>query len=196
MKVSSLTRAAARDSAEVCKLLLEHKADVDGNGLFTYGSALYQAIVSGPSCVDILVDAGANLNVRTPAGLGVLHVAVEMCDAAVLASLLARGADPDMVDNEGRTPLDYAARNLHYECAVILIECGAAPEKANPKAATTLDVLQWLGDREAQMYGADTLSNPTSQLRGCYGVFSKTFSEGFLWPNWSPRIHKVSMGSV
>lgn len=74
------------------QLLLRHGADVDGNGLHAFGSALYQAIVSGPRCVDILLEAGANLEVRTPTGLGVLHVAVEMCDASILESLLARGA--------------------------------------------------------------------------------------------------------
>jgi ankyrin repeat protein len=67
-----------------------------------------------------------------------VHVTVEMCDAGVLESLLACDIDPNVVDGEGRTPLDYAVRNLHYECMVVLLECGADPSKANPKAAETL----------------------------------------------------------
>jgi ankyrin repeat protein len=190
-EVSALTRAAARDSPQVCRLLLQHKAALDTSGRF--GNALYQAILSGPSCIDLLIEAGANVNARTrdPLGLCLLHCSVEMCDAQVLASLLARGADPNMVDNQGRTALDYAARNMHYECAVILLECGADPAKANPTAATTLDVMRWLGEREAQMYGIETLADPHSALRGCFGVFTKTFERGFLWPNWTPRVHKL-----
>ncbi len=40
------------------------------------------------------------------------------------------------------------------------------------------------------MYGDDKLRDPTSSLRACYGVFSKAFSEGFLWPNWNKQTHK------
>lgn len=87
-----------------------------------------------------------------------------------------------------------AVRSFAEPCVVPdgISHCGAAadPRRANKKAAETLDVIEWLGEREGQMYGDDKLRDPSSSLRACYGVFTKAFSEGFLWPTWSKQTHQ------
>jgi truncated hemoglobin YjbI/ankyrin repeat protein len=60
-----------------------------------------------PAYVNALLDAGAHVHARA-FGKTALHFAAKAGFAGVTATLLARGADPAAVDDDGLTPLDVA----------------------------------------------------------------------------------------
>ncbi len=188
--VSALTRAASRDFPDIVKLLLDHGADVNGGSLRAFGSPMHQAVTSGPKCVDVLLKAGADLNVRSPTGLSCLHVVVEVNDNELLAKLLEAGADVNCKDEEGRAPLDYAARRMFYCCAVTLLDYGADPLQCNRFASDSFDIVKWLSAPEKEAFG-DTLTGADSRMADCYTAFSDAFSKGVLWPTWTKQTHRM-----
>ncbi|EXJ61082.1 hypothetical protein A1O7_05235 [Cladophialophora yegresii CBS 114405] len=53
------------------------------------------------------------LELQRPSGLTLLHLASSLGLTRFVAGLLSRGADPNMVDNNGHTPMHHAAMNGH-----------------------------------------------------------------------------------
>ena len=65
---------------------------------------------SEPAVLEALVRSGADLELRSRSGQTALHIAARYNPVAFPA-LLALGADTGVVDDEGRTPMDYASLN-------------------------------------------------------------------------------------
>lgn len=63
-----------------------------------------------PGVLEALVRAGADLELRDRMGRTALHIAAQH-NPLSFPTLLALGADPDVVDDEGKTPMDYARFN-------------------------------------------------------------------------------------
>lgn len=95
---------------EAAELLIERGAEVDafGRGWMT-GTALHSAVSRLQSdVVRILLEAGANPNVRQSAGWTPLHAAAMNGDMTSVELLLASGADPTATNDEGRSVIDLA----------------------------------------------------------------------------------------
>lgn len=95
---------------EAAELLIERGAEVDafGRGWMT-GTAMHSAVSRLQSdIVRILLEAGANPNVRQSAGWTPLHAAAMNGDLASVELLLAAGADPAATNDEGRSVSDLA----------------------------------------------------------------------------------------
>jgi uncharacterized protein len=95
---------------EAATVLLERGAEVDafGRGWMT-GTALHSAASRLQSdIVRILLEAGANPDVRQSAGWTPLHAAAMNGDLTSLELLLAAGADPHATNDEGRSVSDLA----------------------------------------------------------------------------------------
>jgi ankyrin repeat protein len=95
---------------EAAALLLERGAEVDafGRGWMT-GTALHSAasrLQSG--VVRILLESGANPDVRQSAGWTPLHAAAMNGDLTSVELLLAASADPHATNDEGRSVSDLA----------------------------------------------------------------------------------------
>lgn len=102
--------AAFFGKADAARLLLDRGAEVDARGEgWMVGTAL-QSAVSGrhPEVVDVLLEAGADPNVRQALGWTPLLGAAHNGDAASVRSLLAAGADPRAINDEGRSVLELA----------------------------------------------------------------------------------------
>merc|ERR1719234_1405539 len=82
--------------------------------------------------VQLLLGAGAS-----PRG-GALHKAVEGRHWSVAELLLDRGAEPDLLDSEGRSPLSLAALADHCGLIELLVGRGACPEGGEDEAVTPL----------------------------------------------------------
>ncbi|OYW88468.1 MAG: hypothetical protein B7Z20_02455 [Sphingobium sp. 32-64-5] len=67
-----------------------------------------------------------------------LHIVVERRDAAWLGFLLAKGANPNMTDGQGSTPLMVATRLRFIDGAQILLDNGAQVDRANDGGETPL----------------------------------------------------------
>jgi ankyrin repeat protein len=95
---------------EAAALLIERGAEVDafGRGWMT-GTAMHSAVSRLQSdVVRILLEAGANPNVRQSAGWTPLHSAAANGDLASVDLLLDAGADPTATNDEGRRVIDLA----------------------------------------------------------------------------------------
>ena len=89
------------------QLLLSHGADV--NVLDCWGdSPLHKAFQYGRA-VEILVDRGADVNIRNNST--VLHEASRSGNLDVVQLLLSLGADVNDLDHQGVTPLHEVSRN-------------------------------------------------------------------------------------
>jgi ankyrin repeat protein len=95
---------------EAAALLVDRGAEVDafGRGWMT-GTPMHSAVSrKHADVVRILLDAGANPNVRQSAGWTPLHAAAMNGDLTSVELLLAAGADPTATNEEGRSVTDLA----------------------------------------------------------------------------------------
>jgi len=139
--------AARTGSVKVAELLVKHGANVNAHEQFRNQTALMWAAAEGHSdMVALLVSKGAAVNVRAEAndwanqmtseprvqyrptgGLtALLYAARGGCQGCVEA-LLKGGADIDMPNPDGMTPMMMAIDNSHYEVAKYLLDHGANP---------------------------------------------------------------------
>jgi ankyrin repeat protein len=78
-----------------------------------FGSQPLKTVVSWDdlNAMELLLDAGADINARHEGGDTALHHAIRMRHFALARFLLARGADQIIRNNEGKLPRDYCASN-------------------------------------------------------------------------------------
>lgn len=107
---TALHFAAFFGRPQAASLLIDRGAEVDalGRGWMT-GTALHSSVSRLQSdVVGILLEAGANPNVRQSAGWTPLHAAAMNGDLTSVELLLASGADPSATNDEGRSVIDLA----------------------------------------------------------------------------------------
>ncbi|GLS99655.1 hypothetical protein GCM10007897_10370 [Sphingobium jiangsuense] len=105
-------------------------------------------------------------------GQTALHIVVERRDAAWLGFLLGKGANPNMTDGQGSTPLMVATRLRFLEGAQVLLDNGAQVDKANDSGETPLiravqlrdlPLIRLLVSKGANPDKADTLAGMTAR---------------------------------
>lgn len=113
-------------------MLLSGKADVNARNIF-YETPLYMATINprgkNLEIAEMLIVGGADLNmIVTENGRTLLHAAALQSDTLLtLVFLLSKGADPNVYDNEGQTPLTLAVLNNKLEAVDALVNGGADP---------------------------------------------------------------------
>ena len=66
-------------------------------------------------------------------GRSCLHISCAIGDEHIAYVLLARGADPNIRDQHGRSPLFLATRHGHVQCIRLLIAFGADLDMVDKK---------------------------------------------------------------
>jgi ankyrin repeat protein len=143
--MTALMLVARTGNVDAAKLLLEHGATIDARENFGSQTALmWAAARRHPEMIDLLSSRGAAVDARSavrdyqrhiqaegrPKSLDtggftpLLYAARENCLACV-DTLLAKGADIDLPDPDGVTPLHIAIMNANWDLAKKLIEAGA-----------------------------------------------------------------------
>src|SRR5215470_15947306 len=142
-----LMLAARTGAVKVAELLVRHGADVNARERFRDQTALmWAAAENHPDMVAFLISKGASVNVRAKAsdwanqmtseprvqyrptgGLTpLLYAARDGCQGCVEA-LIKGGADIDLPNPDGMTPMMMAIDNSNYEIARYLLDHGANP---------------------------------------------------------------------
>ena len=112
---SVLGNAAQYGHDEIVKILLDNGADVnnaDGHGR-CYTPLMRAAMDGNLSTAKILLDNGADLDLRDSEGQTASHWAFEYPD--VLSELLVRGAQENIENDDGETPLQDVEKRGFYE---------------------------------------------------------------------------------
>jgi len=154
--LTALHRAIVHGDSRTADSLLAQGADP--NGADEYGwNALHFAVpkMDGRTVSHLLV-AGADPNARTANGLTALHLAA---DRAVIAALAVGGAEIDVPNDLGRTPLHQAALFRTAPVVEALLDAGA-----------NIDFTDNEGNRPADLaernYRIDENSDVMRRLRG------------------------------
>ncbi len=104
--------AAVKGYVEIARLLLKHGAEPNRADVYAWTPLMRAVYEQRPRMVRLLVDNGrTDVNRAGENGVTALHLAVARGDAATVKLLLSRDADPTIVDNSGRTALDFAKQN-------------------------------------------------------------------------------------
>jgi ankyrin repeat protein len=113
-------------------------------------SALSRAVLFGQvEAVEVLLDAGANINAPNPALGSAVYLAAAARHNTLLSRLLQRGADPNLTPDWGLTPLMVAAQQGNLSAVSILLEHAADPRRRNPAGRSALDLAREAGHTEA-----------------------------------------------
>lgn len=123
---TALSYAARWNHDMVARLLLEHNATVDMATEKGWTPLAYAADGGHTSMVQLLVTHNAAIDSRTHFGLTPLHAASRGHEGATHV-LLERGADPNAICKQGRTPLSYASEGRHVAILRLLLGEGADP---------------------------------------------------------------------
>jgi len=143
--MTALMAVARTGNVDAAKLLLDHGATIDARESFGGQTALmWAAARRHPPMIELLAARGADIDARSaardyqrhitaegrPKSLDsggftpLLYAARENCIACVDA-LLAKGADVDLADPDGVSPLHIAVMNANWDLAKKLVEAGA-----------------------------------------------------------------------
>jgi len=116
--------AAFFKHADAVRLLLDRGADANQESRHAQivVRPIHSASADGGSTEigRLLLDAGADVNVRQPGGFTPLHAAAQGGNAELVELLLERGADRDVRLDDGRTPEDLARESGHGDVAKTL----------------------------------------------------------------------------
>jgi ankyrin repeat protein len=108
---------------DLLRKMIEHETDINSLNPETGTSALMLAATQGYlNICNILIDAGAEINVCDHAGNTPLHLAAQGYgeQVPVIQALLQRGADPAAINEDGFTPAMLAKRTEKDACVKIL----------------------------------------------------------------------------
>ena len=146
MNFTPLMVAAERwGFGEVLRTLLAHGADAN-EGDVNRRTALDNAICSEDADnVRILLEGGANVNQP-----GVLNRVVSWREnREILRVMIEHGADVNMRDEKGDSPLHGAVRRCRYEDMCLLLKAGADPNARNKRGDSPMSLAQSRNDTEA-----------------------------------------------
>ncbi|WP_372369366.1 ankyrin repeat domain-containing protein [Candidatus Uabimicrobium sp. HlEnr_7] len=133
---TALLKACSMKNIDIVKLLLEKGADInqqDSYGNTTLMNAMKRRRVE---IAKLLIEKDVDVNVAVR-NLTALFYVARMGDAKMMTLLIEKGAKVNLQDDEGQTPLFYAA---NVEVAKLLLKAGADTTIKNKKGKTAVDV--------------------------------------------------------
>lgn len=174
--VDPLCQAICRDNIDEVQRLIEAGAALDGWETNSGQTPLMQAVSMGMvDSVRVLIQAGANPNRLSRDGWSVVHTMADMIsheeeEEEIVRMLLEAGADVDIRDSTGTTPLMEMAREATAKRMARLLQAGANPNTVNDSGWTALFfAVSLLNDVRAKVelllaYGVDARIRDTKGL--------------------------------
>lgn len=115
--------AAFSGATKFCEILLARGASLNPS-YGVYSPLHCAALGNSPDTLQQLLAAGASMDKTQPAGETALASAVRSHSVACVQLLISMGADVNITDSSGATPLHLAADLGDLESARCLVECG------------------------------------------------------------------------
>ncbi len=124
---SALTRAAVNGHVDVMDLLIDAGADLDSRDE-QYGRTIIMTVIDmapNSDVVDLLIEAGSDLDAADQRGETALAAAAFMGRPELAQRLVDGGANVNVVNNDGVSPLAWAESQGNDAAATILRAAGA-----------------------------------------------------------------------
>ncbi|XP_027175387.1 tankyrase-1 [Coffea eugenioides] len=145
-----LATAAERGNVEDLRLALDNFIGSIDEPVEDGDTALHLTCLYGHlPCVQLLLERGANLEVKDEDGALPLHDACAGGYTDIVQLLLNSGNSPECVkrmlesvDLDGDTPLHHAARGEHMEAIRLLLASGASPNRENVYGKTPRELAE------------------------------------------------------
>ncbi|CAL1532046.1 unnamed protein product [Lymnaea stagnalis] len=103
------------------RLIAASNGDLDVGDQFGRSPLMYCVLVDRLECAEILIKAGAQVNLKDKGGRTALHWAAHKGNLRLMKLLLSRGADCREKDNEGQTALHLCTRHKLPKCMALLL---------------------------------------------------------------------------
>ncbi|VFQ62971.1 unnamed protein product [Cuscuta campestris] len=146
----ALQWAALNNHVAAAQYIIEHGGDVNAAD-HTGQTALHWSAVRGAIQVaEVLLQEGARLNAASMCGYQATHVAAQYGQTAFLYYIVTKwNADPDVPDNDGRSPLHWAAYKGFADCIRLLLFLDAYRGRQDNMGCTPLHWAASKGHLEA-----------------------------------------------
>lgn len=140
--------AAAEWCVQFAEILLDMGADPNARDRFGHSPLYYaanrfvanDADAAGVATVEVLVRAGADLDaISGPSRCAPLHMAARRGSLAIAKALLDHGADIEVEDSKGETPLRRAVNCGKPPMVALLLARGANPDSPDHNGRTPRD---------------------------------------------------------
>ena len=164
---TSLYLAIRNDDSDIMNILIANGAEVDikhTRGGMEEAALMYAAMTGRTEVVKLLLEAGADINVKNDRDQTALHVPLDIRNSDYQKSrggryrlskdtikmLLDKGADVNLKDKDGRTPLHLAAESADGDIVKLLLDKGArVSEKDDESGFTALHHAARFGNKDA-----------------------------------------------
>ncbi|XP_078443252.1 ankyrin repeat family protein with DHHC zinc finger domain-containing protein [Wolffia australiana] len=146
----ALQWAALNNRTAAAQYIIEHGGNVNAVD-HTGQTALHWSAVRGSIQVaELLLKEGAKVNASDSYGYQSTHVAAQYGQTALLYLLVTKwNADPDVPDNDGRSPLHWAAYKGFADCVRLLLFLDAYRGRQDKEGCTPLHWAAIKGNLEA-----------------------------------------------
>ncbi|MCO5550157.1 hypothetical protein L7F22_003639 [Adiantum nelumboides] len=147
----ALQWSALNNRVAAAQYLIEHGADVNAIDMDSGQTALHWTAVRGAIQVaELLLQNGAQLELADRNGYRVAHVTAQYGETALLYHIATKwGADIDACDNDGRSPLHWAAYKGFVDCVRLLLFMDASRSRQDKEGCTPLHWAAIRGNLEA-----------------------------------------------
>lgn len=136
---TALMELVATGNMEATKKLLVHGADVNSSSAMNKMTSLSFAAIQGrEDFLVLLLDHGADLELRNLVGYTALHSACTENQLLCAALLLERGADSESIAADGRTPILSVTVSGDLDMVSFLIDMGVNINATDPQGDTAL----------------------------------------------------------
>ncbi|MED6205170.1 Protein S-acyltransferase 24 [Stylosanthes scabra] len=146
----ALQWAALNNRTAAAQYIIEHGGDLNATDR-TGQTALHWSAVHGAIQVaELLLQEGAHLNAADKYGYQTTHVAAQYGQTAFIYHIVSKwNADPDVLDNDGRNPLHWAAYKSFADCIHLLLFLDAHRGRQDKEGMTPLHWAAFRGNLEA-----------------------------------------------
>uniref|UniRef100_A0A7N0RGC7 S-acyltransferase n=1 Tax=Kalanchoe fedtschenkoi TaxID=63787 RepID=A0A7N0RGC7_KALFE len=146
----ALQWAALNNRAAAAQYIIEHGADVNAMDHTGQTALHWSAVRGGIQVAELLLQEGARVNAADMYGYQTAHVAAQYGQTAFLYHIVTKwNANPDVPDNDGRSPLHWAAYKGFADCIRLLLFLDAHRSRQDKEGCTPLHWAAIRGNLEA-----------------------------------------------